>query len=196
MIKINNKKFYVVKRGLNTGIFNTWEECEKQVIGVERALFKSFWTKKEAEDYLKHALSTNTFNQDDTYYLYIDGYYENNRYGWGLVIYKDNKLVDTFNGESISEDNTGLYEMAGQIQAAMKAIKWAVANNKKITICHTYIGLSEWALGNWNANKRLVNKYIFLSEQHLDMINFKKVNKYNNGPIDLATKLAEQALRL
>lgn len=152
--------------------------------------------KKEAEDYLKHALSINTFNQDDTYYLYIDGYYENNRYGWGLVNYKDNKLVDTFNGESISEDNTGLYEMAGQIQAAMKAIKWAVANNKKITICHTYIGLSEWALGNWNANKRLVNKYIFLSEQHLDMINFKKVNKYNNGPIDLATKLAEQALRL
>ena len=117
---MNNKKFYAVKRGLNTGIFNTWEECEKQVIGVEGALFKSFWTKKEAEDYLKHALSTNTFNQDDTYYLYIDGYYENNRYGWGFVIYKDNKLVDTFNGESISEDNTGLYEMAGQIQAAMK----------------------------------------------------------------------------
>lgn len=193
---MNNKKFYAVKRGLNTGIFNTWEECEKQVIGVEGALFKSFWTKKEAEDYLKHALFTNTFNQDDTYYLHIDGYYENNRYGWGLVIYKDNKLVDTFNGESISEDNTGLYEMAGQIQAAMKAIKWAVANNKKITICHTYIGLSEWVLGNWNANKRLVNKYIFLSEQHLDMINLKKVNKYNNGPIDLATKLAEQTLRL
>jgi len=35
-----------------------------------------------------------------------------------------------------------------------------------------------------------------LAEKILNMINFKKVNKYNNGPIDLATKLAEQALRL
>jgi len=46
---MNNKKFYAVKRGLNTGIFNTWEECEKQVIGVEGALFKSFWTKKKKQ---------------------------------------------------------------------------------------------------------------------------------------------------
>lgn len=44
---MNNKKFYAVKRGLNTGIFDTWEECEKQVIGIEGALFKSFGQKKK-----------------------------------------------------------------------------------------------------------------------------------------------------
>lgn len=42
------KKFYVVWNGRNTGIFDTWAECEKQVKGFEAARFKGFESEKEA----------------------------------------------------------------------------------------------------------------------------------------------------
>jgi ribonuclease HI len=43
------KKYYAVLKGRKTGIFTSWEECEKQVKGFRGALYKSFKTKGEAE---------------------------------------------------------------------------------------------------------------------------------------------------
>ncbi|MBP1970518.1 ribonuclease HI [Virgibacillus natechei] len=43
------KKYYVVWSGNKTGIFDTWEECKKQVLGVKGARYKSFPSKEEAE---------------------------------------------------------------------------------------------------------------------------------------------------
>ncbi len=43
------RKFYVVWKGLNPGIYNTWEECKSQVIGFTAAEYKSFDSLEEAE---------------------------------------------------------------------------------------------------------------------------------------------------
>ena len=51
MAKIS--KFYVVWRGLTPGIYSSWNECEKQVKGVDGARFKSFKTREEAENALE-----------------------------------------------------------------------------------------------------------------------------------------------
>lgn len=45
-----NKKYYVVWHGRKTGIFDTWAECERQVINFSGAKYKSFKTKLEAEE--------------------------------------------------------------------------------------------------------------------------------------------------
>lgn len=42
------KKYYVVWKGLEIGVFDTWQECQKNVIGVDGALFKSFVSKEDA----------------------------------------------------------------------------------------------------------------------------------------------------
>ncbi|MDR1632932.1 MAG: ribonuclease H family protein [Dysgonamonadaceae bacterium] len=42
------KKYYVVWRGVETGIYDSWDEGKKQVDGFEGALYKSFATKEEA----------------------------------------------------------------------------------------------------------------------------------------------------
>lgn len=52
-------KFYVVWAGHSTGIFDNWNECKKQVCGYNKALYKSFPSKEEAdkaltEDPFKH----------------------------------------------------------------------------------------------------------------------------------------------
>lgn len=43
------QKFYVVWNGLQTGVFDSWRECERQVKGVEGAVYKSFDSREEAE---------------------------------------------------------------------------------------------------------------------------------------------------
>ncbi len=48
MAKKQNK-YYVVWRGHQTGIFNSWPECQKQVSGFPGAKYKSFLSRQEAE---------------------------------------------------------------------------------------------------------------------------------------------------
>ena len=37
------KKYYAVRTGRKTGVFMTWAECQKQVMGFSGAEFKSFF---------------------------------------------------------------------------------------------------------------------------------------------------------
>ncbi len=46
-------KIYAVKVGRKTGLFHSWEECEKQVKEYKGAIYKSFSSEEEAKSYLK-----------------------------------------------------------------------------------------------------------------------------------------------
>jgi len=37
--------FYAVAKGIETGVFSTWNECKKNVNGYNGAIFKKFNTK-------------------------------------------------------------------------------------------------------------------------------------------------------
>jgi len=47
------KKYYVVWKGHNPGIYTSWEACKSQVQGVVGAQYKAFVNKQEAEDAAK-----------------------------------------------------------------------------------------------------------------------------------------------
>lgn len=61
------EKYYVVWSGNVPGIFDTWEECKRQVIGVKGARYKSFPSKQEAEAAYNNGPSTTTkkYNNSD-----------------------------------------------------------------------------------------------------------------------------------
>ncbi|MDR0995633.1 MAG: ribonuclease H family protein, partial [Tannerella sp.] len=44
------KKFYVVWKGLNPGVYSRWEDCRLQVEGQADAKYKSFTTNEEARE--------------------------------------------------------------------------------------------------------------------------------------------------
>ncbi|KAI1635649.1 Caulimovirus viroplasmin-domain-containing protein [Biscogniauxia mediterranea] len=48
MAKYRGPKFYAVRVGRKTGVFNTWEECQEQTSGFSGARFKSFLSRDEA----------------------------------------------------------------------------------------------------------------------------------------------------
>ncbi len=54
------KKFYVVWKGRKTGIFESWDECEKQIKGFQDAKYKSF-------DNI-HLAKTAFFNQPEEHF--------------------------------------------------------------------------------------------------------------------------------
>jgi len=43
------QKFYVVWKGVNPGVYDSWDECKRQVENFDGALYKSFPTKEFAE---------------------------------------------------------------------------------------------------------------------------------------------------
>ncbi|NDV47678.1 ribonuclease H [Paludibacter sp. 221] len=59
----SKNKYFVVWEGKTPGIYNSWDECKKQIHGVTAAIYKGFATKEEAiqainspyRDYIKKA---------------------------------------------------------------------------------------------------------------------------------------------
>ena len=46
-------KYYAVKKGFKTGIFNSWNECKQVVNGYSGAIYKSFEDIEEAKSFLQ-----------------------------------------------------------------------------------------------------------------------------------------------
>lgn len=53
------QKYYAVKIGYNPGIYNSWEECKKQVLGYPKAQYKSFKSVNECNNYLNSSVNEN-----------------------------------------------------------------------------------------------------------------------------------------
>ena len=68
------KKFYAVRKGIITGIFQSLEECKKQTLGVKGSEYRRFSKLKQAELYLKTGTDLKE-QTDDRHYIYVDGSY-------------------------------------------------------------------------------------------------------------------------
>lgn len=80
-------KVYAVKNGRKTGIFSTWEECEKQVAGYAGAKFKSFSSVPEALLWLEETSASP--HPAAEYIVYTDGsclQNPNGPGGWAAII--------------------------------------------------------------------------------------------------------------
>ena len=49
------KNYYAVKNGRKPGIYNTWADCQQEIIGFSGAVYKGFETLEEAQEYMKNA---------------------------------------------------------------------------------------------------------------------------------------------
>lgn len=194
--------YYGVKGGRNPGIYNTWTECENEVKGYKGAKYKKFKTFEEARDFVESnedksddLLIKNM--KDDEIVAYVDGSFslELSSYSYGVVIFtKEGK--ETLSGKS---NNLGFLEMrnvAGELRAAMEAMKYALSNGKRILYLHyDYKGIEEWAKGKWKTNKmgtQAYKEYYDSIKDVLDVVFIKVLAhsgvKYNEEADELAKK--------
>jgi ribonuclease HI len=96
-------KFYAVLKGRNPGIYTTWKETEAETKGFSGAVYKSFKTKNEAEDFIKTSTLTVKHEEaktiSDKTIIYTDGSCEDKVCGFGVVILTPNHKKYTYYGK-------------------------------------------------------------------------------------------------
>ncbi len=197
------KKYYAVKNGRKTGIFESWDECKAQVHGYKCASYKSFTSYEEAMDFILDE-KPKRLDPADEVLAYVDGSFNtaSSTYGSGLVIVVDeaNDEIIKINKAGSEADMASMRNVAGEIIGASMAMDYFeknIADTSKILVIHyDYTGIENWALGKWKCNKDGTKAYKkraqdFIQKYKLIFVKVKahSGDKYN----DLADALAKQA---
>lgn len=206
------KNVYAVRKGLNTGIFPTLEECEKQVKGFKGAEYKGFPSVQEAQDYLKdndnkqkELKSKTSINEKiptDAVQIFVDGSYNPAKKiaAYGLVIVKNNKaFLKDFSAYPYT-DVTASFNVGAELLGAKRAVELALANDiKKLIIYYDYTGIEKFATNTWKAKTTQTIEYQSFMQRYMNLINisFIKIKSHSGNKFnDMADKLAKFATTL
>lgn len=203
------KKFYAVRKGLRTGIFEGWKECQEAIQGYSNAEYKSFLTREEAEQYMDgvnvktkkaSAVEEDFGLNPEKVIAYVDGSYEDKlkKYSFGCILLLPSGDIVEKSGNGDNPESLAIRNVAGEMLGAMYAVKWAMINGYgEIELRYDYAGIEKWVQGEWKAKNELARKYAAAMNEWKKSIHisFLKIaahtnNKYN----DMADELAKSAL--
>lgn len=200
-----SKKFYGVRKGKITGVFESWQVCREAVEGYPGAEYKGFSTLEEARAYLgeKGAGPAGGRELPDTGNLlaYVDGSYDDSlkKYAFGCVFILPDGRVFTEYGNGDKEQSLQHRNVTGEMLGAMYAVKFAMLNGfSGIEIRYDYQGIEKWVTGEWRTRTLLTSKYAAAMREWAGQISirFTKVEAHANVYYnELADKMAKTGLR-
>ncbi len=189
-------KYYAVKNGRKIGIFESWDECKRQVMGFSGASYKSFSNRLDAENFIK---GESEKKEKSEFYAYVDGSFSKDKleFSYGAVLFKDGEVLE-FSEKFSDPELISMRNVAGEIKGAEFVMRYCIENGiSEIDIYYDYMGIEKWCTGEWQANKPGTISYrdYYNSIKNKLAVNFIKVkghsgDKYN----DLADLLAKKAL--
>lgn len=198
-------KYYAVRKGINVGIYETWEECQKNTKGFHGAEYKKFKSKEDAEKYLR-------FNevQDENSKItllsgkgeanvFTDGSYNKklNYSSYGVVFIGENGN-ESFSSGSL-EDVYGSKNVTGEIEGVKEAISKAIHfKYSKLRIFYDYEGIEKWAIKEWKAKKQISKDYVEFIDKNSSKIKIEFQHVKGHSGIEkneLADKLAAYELK-
>lgn len=199
-------KFYAVRRGRTIGIFESWDACRAQVHHFPGAEYKAFPNREEAEAFLlsrsicqptkkKHAPATSSSMIE----VWVDGscFPKGNgtlRLGWGVLVKKNGVEIHRDKGNDIPQEAMIHRNVAGEILAILKAIKWCQSQGiTEMTIYFDYQGLESWATGAWRTKLPFTQAYAQVINESGITIHWVKVKAHSGNPEnDLVDQLAKE----
>ncbi|MBL7576306.1 ribonuclease HI [Peptoniphilus asaccharolyticus DSM 20463] len=199
--------YYAVKKGREIGIFTTWDECKKQVMGFGGAMYKKFPSREEAEAFIGGKVQENKTEdkkivssiKDGEIIAYVDGSYDKNEksYSYGMVLTDGVNVIETDSKRFFGAEDASMRNVAGEIMGSKVAIERALElGYKKIYLHYDYMGIECWAVGSWKANKVSTQNYRDFYAKVKDKIEveFIKVQAHTGVEFnELADKLAKGA---
>lgn len=202
---MSKKKYYAVRKGTNTGIFESWAECQDAVKGFSKPEYKSFSTLAEAESFIHEETQETKSEQEPQnqppglLVAYVDGSYDDSlrTYSFGCILLTPDGNMIKKCGNGNNPDSLAIRNVAGEMLGAMYAVRWAMVNGyTQIDIRYDYAGIEKWVTGEWKAKNELTKKYAASMNKWSASISisFKKIaahtnNKYNEEA-DLLAKAA------
>ena len=204
------KKYYAVKKGKTPGIYRSWDDCKAQTEGYSGAIYKSFQSIEEAENFVRGTAAASDGNgeeggaeaepvDDDTAVAYVDGSYNvtTGEYSCGVVFLYEGK-EETMAQKGEDEELAQMRNVAGEILGSQLAMELAVRRGiRKIKIYHDYQGIASWCLGEWKTNKEGTKAYkrYYDSVQDKLQVTFVKVKGHSGDHYnDMADELAKSVI--
>lgn len=197
-------KFYAVRKGKAPGIYNSWEACKRMVDGYPGAIYKSFKSRQEAEDFIAGNRTTVAGDPPAdavsvTDYAFVDGSFNTatSVYGFGgfLVAAGERHVLQ---GAGDDADMASMRNVAGEILGSMAAMQKALELGiREITIYYDYLGIEMWATGGWKRNKSGTIAYYDYVQSIKDrlVIHFVKVKGHSGVEgNEEADRLAKEAV--
>lgn len=196
------KKYYAIKAGRIPGVYQTWDEAKEQVNGYSGAIYKSFATLHEAEQFISDSIEQVSDNKkddtisenlnsqidekiatlsEDEIVAFVDGSYnpEAEKAGFGtIIISKGGDKYTSYKsfGKQFSEDLIALRNVAAELEGVKEAVEVAVSSNKsKITVYYDYSGIEMWATKQWKAYKKLTQSYVEFMQEKMKRIDVEFV---------------------
>ncbi len=165
-------KFYGVRYGRTTGVFESWDACRKQVYKFPGAEYKAFPTREEASAFVSHRSPLTETNQitsktlpHSSTEIWVDGSCipQSNGslcIGWGLLVKQDGEEVYRAKGNNIPPEASSHRNVAGEIFGILKALEWCQAHGiSEVTIYFDYQGLESWVTGAWRTKLPFTQLY-------------------------------------
>lgn len=96
----------------------------------------------------------------ETIDIYVDGSFDKSRATakWAFIAVKDGKKVFSDSGIITDPEIVEGWQIGGEIQAVIEAIKWSKTNSFKALIAHDYNGLYFWVADSWGEKAWRTNK--------------------------------------
>lgn len=197
-------KYYAVKNGKETGVFDSWEKCKEVTEGYKDAKCKSFYSYEEAAAYLCDIdlnIDLVAKNMKEGFAtLFCDGSYKED-----IGNYSGAYILFTTDGKDYSQSFVGKKEeyktyknVAGEILAVLQGLDNAISfEQDNVRIYYDYQGIEKWATGEWQAKNDLSKFYVSKFNELKCVLNveFEKVKGHsNNSYNDMVDKLAKDAL--
>lgn len=196
------KKYYAIRNGRIPGIYESWPEAQKQIKGFSGAIYKSFPTREEALSFMEVCDPMENINPlaEDTIEAYVDGSFNRHQkiYGSGVAFIKNQQVVQTLCRGGNDPRYLESFQIAGEVFAALSAIKWAKQQGyQTLIIYYDYIGIENWATGMWKSKKPISQDYVRYYQQVSQGITviFQKVKAHSGVKFnELADQLAKDAI--
>lgn len=149
----------------------------------------------EEQFFLTWAEFSNVLPSDTGVHIFTDGSYKDTLCSFAFIILKDGNLIARDSGLVPSEDTLGSFQIAGELQAVLRAL--AVCKQKgitSVTVHHDLKGVAEWATGTYKTKavisqlykERLKELGIFVRWQKEDAHTGMALNEY----VDVLAKRA------
>ncbi|MCJ0933017.1 viroplasmin family protein [Virgibacillus halodenitrificans] len=213
---MSKRKYYVVSEGHETGIYDNWEDCKKQINGYPGAVYKSFKTQIEAEKFISvHGENVEKENKIEDYDLEVEKDLENNRLviftdgsysggenpasGYGCVIITPEKEEHEISNNVYTNRYKTTNNIGPEVLGVLEALKWALANEYKLVTIYPDLELiGKWANGDYKAKspisklflRELNDKYKIALDIKFKWVPGHKGIKYN----ERADLLAKEAI--
>ena len=204
-------KFYAVRVGRVPGIYTTWDSCASEVKGYPGAVYKSFKTQEEAQSFMgdevsepKQGVGKDPYSRSSStaVHIWVDGSCihnvgDNMQLGWGYLIREGDQELHRASGNDIPEEARRHRNVAGEIQAVLKALEWCGKRGiPSATIYYDYRGLSEWVKGYWKAKTPFTQAYVSSVQAHGMDLHWVKVLAHSGEEFnEIVDQLARDAAK-